>query len=487
MSASAIPTIAEAARLIAARAVSPVELTEACLARAKRLDHLAAFIRLTEESALQSAHAAEREIMASGPRGPLHGIPIALKDIIETKGITTTAHSRHLLDHVPMEDAAVTERLAAAGTVMLGKLATHEFALGGPSFDLPFPPARNPWDPTRFTGGSSSGAGAAVAAGLALGALGSDTGGSIRTPAAFCGIAGLKPTYGRVSRYGVLPLAFSLDHVGPMAWTAEDCAILLQAIAGHDPRDPASADLPVDDYRAGLDRGVEGLRIGVVRHFFVEDHPVSAASLAAIDRAILVLRELGAEVRDIALSPLADWYAAGQIIMLSEGYTVHEARLQHKPEDYGALFHDRIVMGAFISAADYIQAQRRRRELRDEMLAIFGKVDLVLTASAPGEAPSIDGAAANRAMTPSHNTPFNVAGIPAISLSCGFGEAGLPLAFQLAARPFAEASLLRAAHGYERATEWRRRRPAEPALAAGAPPVARDFSSTAGHRYGTDG
>ncbi|HEY1258002.1 MAG TPA: amidase, partial [Stellaceae bacterium] len=263
-----IPTIAEAAKLIEAKQLSPVELTRACLDRVAALDdQLRAFIHLTPERALAEARAAEQAIMANGPKGPLHGIPIGLKDIVDTKGIPTTCQSKLLADNIPHADAACAERLATAGTVLMGKLTTHEFADGGPSFDLPAPPARNPWHPDHFTAGSSSGTGAAVASGMILGGIGTDTGGSIRGPAAFCGIAGIKPTYGLVSRAGVAPAAFSLDHIGPMAWTAEDCALMLQALAGHDPRDPASADRPVPNYTAEIDRGVNGLRIGVIHHF----------------------------------------------------------------------------------------------------------------------------------------------------------------------------------------------------------------------------
>src|SRR5205807_6258906 len=243
-----LPTIAAAAQLIASRALSPVELTRSCLARIEALDgRLNSFLLVRAEAALAEAAAAEAEIARGDYRGPLHGIPIAHKDIVETAGIRTTAHSKLLRDFVPQRDATIVRRLAAAGTILLGKTATHEFAMGGPSFDLPWPPARNPWNTDHFTGGSSSGTGAAVAAGFILGGSGSDTGGSIRLPAAYCGVTGLKPTYGRVSRYGVLPLAYSLDHVGPLAWSAEDCAILLQAMAGHDPADPASADIAVPD------------------------------------------------------------------------------------------------------------------------------------------------------------------------------------------------------------------------------------------------
>jgi aspartyl-tRNA(Asn)/glutamyl-tRNA(Gln) amidotransferase subunit A len=299
-------TIAEAGTLIGKRELSPVELTESRLSRIERLDgKFHSFIRVLREPALAAARA-ETEIMAGNRRGPLHGIPIGLKDIYETKGVPTTGHSKVLIDHVPQQDATSVRLLTEAGAIVLGKLATHEFALGGPSFDLPWPPARNPWDTSRFTGGSSSGTGAAVAAGLVLGGTGSDTGGSIRGPAAFCGLAGLKPSYGRISRAGILPLAFSLDHAGPMAWTAEDCAIMLQAMAGYDPGDPASVNRPVPDYRAALSGDVKGLRIGLIRHFYENDNPADEATRQGIGAAIKVFQDLGCSVRELRLSPLAE-------------------------------------------------------------------------------------------------------------------------------------------------------------------------------------
>src|SRR5712664_1843874 len=266
---SAILTIAEAARRIATKQLSPVELAKTHLDRIRRLDpDLNAFLLVSEERALADAGAAEARQMSGQRRGPLDGIPIAHKDIYNTAGIRTTAHSKLLQDNIPVRDAHTVKKWADAGAVMLGKLATHEFAFGGPSFDLPWPPARNPWNTDHFTAGSSSGTGAAIAAGLVLGGTGSDTGGSIRGPAALCGIAGIKPTYGLCSRAGILPLSFSLDHAGPLAWTVEDCAILLQGMAGHDPEDPASIDRPLPGFTAEIGKSVKGLRIGVVRHFF---------------------------------------------------------------------------------------------------------------------------------------------------------------------------------------------------------------------------
>src|SRR3954454_5326406 len=322
-------TIAEAAQLIAAKGLSPVELLDSRLQRIERFDgRLNSFIRVLADEARATARTAEAEIAAGHYRGPLHGIPIGLKDIYETADVATTGHSKVMQDHVPAADAFSVARLRAAGAVLVGKLATHEFAFGGPSFDLPWPPARNPWDTARFTGGSSSGTGAAVAAGLVLGGTGSDTGGSIRGPSAYCGLAGIKPTYGLISRMGILPLAFSLDHAGPMAWTAEDCAILLQAMAGHDPADPASADHPIPDYRAALQRDANGLRLGLVRHFYERDNEANAATCDAIAAAVRTLEGLGCPVREVTLSPLADWVACGVVIMLCEAYAIHEVKLR---------------------------------------------------------------------------------------------------------------------------------------------------------------
>jgi len=454
-------TIAEAARLIAAKELSPVELLDSRLQRIERLDgRLNSFIRVLADDAGAAARTAEAEIAAGRYRGPLHGIPIGLKDIYETAGVATTGHSKVMQDHVPAADAFSVARLRAAGAVVVGKLATHEFAFGGPSFDLPWPPARNPWDTARFTGGSSSGTGAAVAAGLVLGGTGSDTGGSIRGPSAYCGLAGIKPTYGLISRRGILPLAFSLDHAGPMAWTAEDCAILLQAMAGHDPADPASANRPVPDYRAALQEGANGLRIGVIRHFHERDNEANAATRQAIEAAARKFAELGCSVRDVTLSPLADWASCGVLMMLSEAYAIHEHNLRQRFTDYGEIFRDRMALAGLITAADYIQALRRRRELVAELDRAMADLDLVMTAAAPSEAPRIEEVSKFAIMErPSLTMPFNVTGSPAMSVCCGYTEAGLPLSFQIVGKRFEDATVLRAAHAYEQATPWRGRRP----------------------------
>ncbi|MGE0418359.1 MAG: amidase [Acetobacteraceae bacterium] len=456
-----IPTIAEAAQLIAAKKLSPVELTQACLDRVKKFDGtLNAFLLLTEERALADAKVAEARMMAGALRGKLDGIPIGHKDIYNTAGIRTTGHSKLLETNIPTADSTVVGKWDAAGTVLMGKLATHEFAMGGPSFDLPWPPARNPWNPAHFTAGSSSGTGAAVAAGMILGGTGSDTGGSIRGPSALCGIAGIKPTYGLCSRAGVLPLSFTMDHTGPMAWTVEDCALLLQAMAGYDPADPASARHDVPDYTLGLKNSVKGLRIGVVRHFFEEDHPVSPATKSAIDHAMDVFEHLGADIRDVTLSPMAEYHAVGSIILTSEAYAVHEPWLKERFNDYGELFRDRIALGGFIRAADYVQAIRRRRMLCEEVRDAMADLDILVSASQPGEAPLITEVPKwGNLEKPSLTMPFNVTGNPAMSVCSGFGKGGLPVCMQLIAKPFDEATLFRAGHAYETATEWRRKRP----------------------------
>src|SRR3954449_6634959 len=454
-------TIAEAAQLIAAKELSPLEPLDSRLQRIERLPgRLNSFIRVLADEARATARTAEAEIAAGHYRGSLHGIPIGLKDIYETAGVATTGHSKVMQDHVPVADAFSVARLRAAGAALVGKLATHEFAFGGPSFDLPWPPARNPWDTARFTGGSSRGTGAAVAAGLVLGGTGRDTGGSIRGPSAYCGLAGIKPTYGLISRMGILPLAFSLDHAGPMAWTAEDCAILLQVMAGHDPADPASANRPIPDYRAALQAGVKGLRIGVIRHFYERDNEANAATRQAIEAAAQKFAELGCSVRDVTLSPLGDWASCGVLMMLAEAYTIHEHNLRQRFTDYGEIFRDRMVLAGLITAADYIQALRRRRELVAELDQAMSDLDLVMTAAAPSEAPRIEEVSKFAIMErPSLTMPFNVTGSPAMSVCCGYTEAGLPLPFQIVGKRFEDATVLCTAHAYEQATPWRGRRP----------------------------
>jgi aspartyl-tRNA(Asn)/glutamyl-tRNA(Gln) amidotransferase subunit A len=455
--------LAEAGALLRSRKLSPVELTQALLARIERLDgKLHAFILATPEAALAQARDAEVEIAAGRWRGPFHGIPYALKDIIDVEGVPTTAHSKLLAGTVASNDAPVAARLKAAGGVLLGKLATHEFAIGGPSFDLPWPPARNPWNLDHFPGGSSSGSGAGLAGGLFPAALGTDTGGSIRNPASQCGITGMKPTYGRVSRRGVLPLAFSLDHVGPMTRSVRDNALMLQVIAGHDPRDPASANETVPDYAAALGQGVKGLRIGVIRHFYTTDLAGDPEMVAAIEAAVTLLAAQGAEIREIRLPPLQDLNACGQIIMVAEAYAVHESWLKQRPEDYGARGRERLLAGAGLSAAEYLQAVRWRLALRDTVAAAFRDIDVAVTASSLDPACRIDDEAALAATYARQaRMPFNVTGQPALVIPAGFARSGLPLSLQLVGKPFAEALLYRVAAAYEAATGWTKRHPPE--------------------------
>ncbi len=453
-------TIAEAATLIERRALSPVELTRAFLDRIAAIDpQVNAYLLVTADAALDRAHAAEAEIMAGNYRGAMHGIPFALKDIYCTAGIRTTSHSRTRANYVPGFDATAVAKLRQAGAVPLGKLSTHEFAHGGPSFDLPWPPARNPWNREHFTGGSSSGSGAGVAAGLMMGALGSDTGGSIRNPAALCGVVGLKPTYGLVSRFGVYTNSFSYDHVGPMTWSLEDCAIMLQAIAGHDPRDPASAAKPQPDYRAALTGDIRGLRIGVLRHLYEDDAPVPPVAKTALEVALGVLRDLGAVLEDAAMRPAQVYHDVKITGAETELYAVHEPALRTQLADFGEDFLGRTLGALLISGADYVQASRWRRVLIAEMAPLYAKYDVLVTAS-PGPAPRLD---AWRTISfwqrPSLTTPFNVTGGPALAQCIGFTQDGLPLSMQIVGRPFDDATVLRVGHAYEAATSWRTRRP----------------------------
>ncbi len=450
-----LPTIAEAARQIASKQLSPVELTRGCLDRIARIDpKLHSFLLVTEERALADARAAEARIMRHGPKGPLDGIPIGYKDIYNTAGIHTTGHSQLLADNVPTTDATAVARLVEAGTVMLGKLATHEFALGGHA-------SNNPWHLDHTTGGSSSGTAAAVAAGLILGGTGSETVGSICGPSAFCGVTGIKPTYGRVSRAGILPLAFTLDHPGPIAWTAEDCAILLQAMAGHDASDPASANRPVPDFRKELGQSVRGLRIGVVRRFFEVDSPTSPETRKGIDDALAWFGSEGATVREVTLSSLNIYHACTFVILMAEAYAIHEPWLKAARGSYGEIFRDRVSLGGLIRAVDYVQALRRRRDLCLEAAAAMDDLDLLVNASQAGEAPRIvDMTKWSLLERPAFAAPACLTGFPSMSVCTGTGRGGLPVAMQLIGKPWAEATLLRAAHAYEQAHPWRSHRPA---------------------------
>ena len=345
--------------------------------------------------------------------------------------------------------------------MLLGKLAMHEFALGGPDFTSLFPPARNPWNTEHMPGGSSSGSGAAVAAGLCMGALGSDTGGSIRGPASMCGIVGIKPTFGRVSNYGVVPLSWSQDHCGPMTWTVEDTAIMLQAIAGHDPKDPTTADVPVPDYLAALRDGVRGLTVGVPREYFYEEAPgVDVQVIEAAERALEALSELGADIRDVEIPHVKYAQAANQVIMMSEAYSFHEANLKTRRHDYGDMVRNRFLLGGLLSASDYNQALRMRRVIKDEMADALHQADVLVTPTYASPAPKIEGYAGGTTLTqPSFTGPFNVSGLPAVSIPSGLSDDGLPMGLQIVGRPFDEATALRVAYAYEQAARFIDRRP----------------------------
>jgi aspartyl-tRNA(Asn)/glutamyl-tRNA(Gln) amidotransferase subunit A len=469
-------SVADLSSLIAARKLSPVELVEALIRRVEQHDaQTQAFVTRTFDLAREQARQAEADIAAGRHRSPLHGIPFGLKDIYDTKGILTSGHSRVFSDRIPAEDATATRRLYEAGGVLLGKLATHEMAHAGPAFDLPWPPARNPWNLAHFTGGSSSGSGAAVAAGLVPMALGSDTGGSIRGPASHCGVVGLMPTFGLVSRAGVITNSYTFDHCGPLARTVEDCALTLQALAGHDPRDAGSLNRPIHAYRQALRQTLEGLRIGVLRHHWEEDVPASEDLRQAMDTALDVLRGLGAELEECRVRPLSRYFDVKIIIAESEIFAVHQRDLIARPKDFSADFRARVLPSVLFTAHDYVQATREHRRMMVEMEPLYARFDAFVTAGL-GEAPPLsDYRSVSFWQKPSVLTAWNVTGQPVLALPNGFGRNGLPLGMQIVGRPFEESTILRIGHAYERATEWHTRRPAlVPGAAApevAAPPV----------------
>ena len=446
-------TAGEAAQAIAARKLSPVELMNALLQRIGRLDpRLNVFIRLDAVAAMETARAAEAEAASGRLRGPLHGVPVGIKDIIDVASLPTTCHSKILIDNVAGADAMCVSRLRGAGAIVLGKLSTHEFAIGGPSFDLPWPPARNPWNTEHHPGSSSSGSGAGVAAGLFPLALGSDTGGSVRNPASAFGIVGLKPTYGLVSRRGVFPLSFTLDHVGPLTRTVSDTALMLDVIAGHDPSDPGSSAAPSGRYASGLQRGVSGLRIGFIRHFHETDLPAHPEVNAALDNVSRTLRGLGAEIREVRLPSLGEFGAVNRIILQSEAWAIHGPWLRERPGDYGRLARRRLMPGAFMAAGDYVQASRRRLEMIAAVEAALDDVDALMCASSMDPPSRLDDAAETERTYPRQaRTPFNVTGHPALAMMAGISSGGLPLSVQFAGRYFGETTLFQIAREWERA------------------------------------
>jgi len=458
MSGAADLSVAEAASLLHSRELSPVDYVAAFLERIAAHDsHLNAFLQLFSDSSLADARAAEVEINEGRWRGPLHGVPIALKDLFDIVGEPTTAHSRILRGHRAERSAHVVTKLREAGAIIIGKTALHEFATGGPSFDLPWPPARNPWRRTHHPGGSSSGSAVAVAAGLAPASLGTDTAGSVRNPATCCGVVGMKPTYGAVSRTGVFPLAFSLDHVGPITRGVEDNAILLEAMLGRDPEDPTSVSHPRSELRADLARGIDGLRIGVIEAFHAEADPEIRT---AMDEAIKVIESLGGRIEPIHLSALDTYVGCGRLILQAEAFAIHEHWLKTRPLDYGARGRVRLLPGAFLGAADYIRAQQLRTVLLREFTQAIANVDAVIAVSSLELPCEIDDEAKiDRTYDRQARTPFNVTGTPALSLPVGFSKSGLPIGMQVLGKAFDEAMIYRIAHAYEQATPWHLRRP----------------------------
>ena len=453
-------TIAGLADQIRQKALSPVELTDALLTRiATYQPQLSAFITLTAELARAQAKIAEQEIAQGHYRGALHGIPFALKDIYNTAGILTSGGSKICIDNIPTSNATTTQKLLDAGAILLGKLQTHEFAHGGPSFDLPWPPARNPWNLAHFSGGSSSGSGVALAAGLTPAALGSDTGGSIRGPASHCGITGLMPTYGLVSRAGVIPNSFTFDHCGPMARTAEDCAILLQAIAGYDARDAGSTEQAIPDYRAALNTSIKGLKIGVLRHYWEEDIPAHEDLRVAMEEAIKTFKQLGANLEDCRARPMLDGLDVKVIIAESEMYSIQQKDLIARPGDYGRDFLGRALPACLFQASDYVQALREHRRYIADMQPLLKKYDILLTAGF-GPAPRFEDYRVGNFWRKSNAfTPSNSARTPALVLCGGFSKTGLPLGLQLITRPFNDVQVLAVGHAYQQATDWHTRRP----------------------------
>jgi aspartyl-tRNA(Asn)/glutamyl-tRNA(Gln) amidotransferase subunit A len=447
--------------VISGRAVSSLEVTEAYLDRIARHDGvLQSYITVMADAARARALEADRAARRGHPLGPLHGVPIALKDIIAVAGVRLTAGSRVLADHVADADAFVTQRLHGAGAVILGKLSLHEFAFGRPATDGPFPTGRNPWDVRRAPAGSSSGSAVAVAAGLCAGALGTDTGGSIRGPAAMVGIVGHKPTYGLCSRRGVLPMSWSLDHVGPMTRSVWDSAVLLQAIAGADDRDATTSGARVQDYTAALEAGVKGMRLGLLRRYYLDwpglHDDVRAAALGALDE----LRRQGAIIEDVD-APTLDLAMAAWVTFLAEMYQYHAPTLRAEPQNYRDNLRPRIYMGALVTAQDYLRAQRLRARLRREVNALLATVDALIFPGQAAPAVPFESFPMKGVLPPSNRftAPWNLLGLPAVVVPCGFGAEGLPVSIQIVGRAFDDGTVLRIARAYERATPWHTRRP----------------------------
>ncbi len=453
-------SLCEAADLIRCGELSPLDLARACLERIERLDgKLNSFITVTAESALQRARQAEEAVRRGEALGPLHGVPLALKDLYETQGVRTTAGSTFSADYVPEANAAVVDKLEAAGALFLGKLNMHEIALGLTNVNPHYGACHNPWALDRVTGGSSGGSGAALAAGLCFGSLGSDTGGSIRVPSALCGVVGLKPTYGRVSLRGVIPLSWNLDHAGPMARRVQDVALLLQVIAGYDPQDPVSIDRPVDDYVGQLQDGVRGWRVALADDEYFND--IDGEILQAVRQAAQVFEQLGAQVEAVPFPGVRRAAKASGQMVVSDAAAFHRERLARRPGGFGEDVLMRLYMGVAYTSTEYVLARRTQVAVRRQFEQFFEGYDVLLTPTTAVPAPligSTNGIEQAKLLT-RFTSPFNLTGLPAISLPCGFTEIGLPIGLQIISRPWAEASVLQAAYAYEAATDWHRRSP----------------------------
>ncbi len=458
-------SIEQAARALRDRELSPLELTDAYLDRIERLNpRINAYITVTAERAREDARRATEEFAAGKLRGPLHGIPIAHKDLYETAGIRTTGGSKIHADHIPDADSTVARKLREAGTILLGKLNTHEYAYGVTTNNPHYGPTRNPWDPARIPAGSSGGSGAAIAAGLATATTGSDTGGSIRMPASLCGVVGLKPSYGRVSKAGVLPLSYLFDHTGPLTRTVMDAGLMFNAMAGYDPADPSSLCLPVQDVTAGIDAGIRGLRIGVPRGYFFEQLEDEVAT--ALEAAIAELRRLGAEVREVDIPGVLEgvWGLFG--FVHAEALQIHAHGIEHRLEDFGADL--RAILGSpGPDAATLMLGLRYRDALTAAMHSMLEEVDVLVTPTTPITAPLIGQETVRHGDVEEPvlhamircTAPFNATHLPALSVPCGFTTAGLPVGLQIAGRPFDEAMVLRVGYAYEQATGWQLRTP----------------------------
>ncbi len=462
----AYASVSDLAPMLRSGALSPVALTQAALDRTSRLNpKLNAYLKVFEDGALNAAREAEREIKAGRYRGPLHGIPIGLKDLVDVAGQVTTGGTKILRDNVAKQDATVTRRLRDAGAIITGKLAMVEFAMGATGLNPHYGDTPNPWDATRVACGSSSGSAAAVAAGLVVGALGSDTGGSIRMPAAVCGIAGLKPTYGRISRHGVLDLSWSCDHVGPMARRVSDCAHMMNALAGHDPADPASSTAPVPDFAAGLGQGLRGIRLGVPQHYFFDD--VDPEVEKAVRTAVALMERNGAEVVKVAMPWVAVGRAINMRVVMPEAVAVHEKWIAERPQDYSPEVRARILADITTPAIDYIRAQRARRWFSAQMAEAMRGVDVLVTPTVPTQTPTIE------ACTPPpgghegrdgqrlaiFTGVFNATGQPSLSVPCGFTKDGMPIGMMITGKPFDEVNVLRVRDAYESLTAWHNRHP----------------------------